>query len=79
VLCATGLSPSSSAIIKALKTDLPGIDVAQLGEYLPSIHRALDLIPAPYKLGIVEHACTPSTQEVEAEGSEVEGNTQTSY
>lgn len=36
-----------------------------------SMHEDLDLIPVPYKLGMVVYACNSSFWEVQARGSEV--------
>lgn len=48
-------------------------DGAQLVEWWPSTHQALGSILALHKLDVVAPNCNPSTWEVEAEGSEVQG------
>lgn len=47
----------------------------QLVEWLPGMHKALALgfIPAWYKLRMVAHICNPSTREVDAGRTEVQG------
>ena len=45
--------------------------IAQLVEYLPSMHEVCNLIPQ-HKPGLVGHACYPSTQEAKVGGSEVQ-------
>lgn len=47
--------------------------IAQLGESLPSMHKALSLIPIPHKLGILTHVCNSSTLK-ESRGSVVQGH-----
>ena len=46
-------------------------DVAQLVEYLPTIHEALDLIPTATQTNLVIHTCNISTGEVGTGGSDV--------
>lgn len=45
--------------------------VAQFSACLPRMNEALGLIPVMHKPGSVVHPCNPSTQGVEAGGSEV--------
>lgn len=46
-----------------------GLDVAQLVEDLPSMHKAIGSIPVLHKPGMVEQACDLSTWEAEARGN----------
>lgn len=46
--------------------------IAQFVECLHSMHKALDLIPAPPKLHMMAQSSSPSTWEVAAERSEVQ-------
>lgn len=47
--------------------------VAQLVECLPDMHRALGSNPQhSIRLSLLEHACAPCTQELEARGPEVQ-------
>lgn len=55
-----------------VKKEVPGL--AQWTERLTSIHKAQGLIPSPAQSMSVLNTCNPSTWEVEAGGSEVEGH-----
>lgn len=45
-----------------------GMGLAQVVEFLPSTHEALESNPSTVQIGVVVHSWKPSTQKVEAGG-----------
>lgn len=64
-----------SGLFLWLKIYFPNLEaVAPLAEYVPGVPEALYSIPRSTWLGMVVHAYNPSTQEMEAGGSEFQGH-----
>lgn len=57
---------------KGLRLEGQARNMAWLAESLPGMHAPLVRSPAPHKLGVMSHTYNPSTQGMEAGGSEVQ-------